>query len=130
MPERNSDLGTKEQVFGLAFGDQIRTYPLSLFENQALIHDTLADRNVVIFAVASGVGVWAYDHDGHTITRSQSSTDQKTILTDEVGVDWWTEDNALVNLDGSGRTLEQLSNCDSYRFDWYAFYPHTDTHSP
>ena len=85
---------------------------------------------MVIFAVASGVGVWAYDHDGHTITRSQSSTDQKTILTDEDGVDWRTEDNALVNLDGLGRTLEKLSNCDSYWFGWYAFYPHTDTHSP
>ena len=101
MPERNSDLGTKEQVFGLAFGDQIRTYPLSLFENQALIHDTLADRNVVIFAVASGVGVRAYGRDGHTFTRSQSSTNQETIFTDETGVDWQTQDNALVSLDGS-----------------------------
>ena len=130
VPERNTDLGTKEQVFGLAFGDQARAYPLSLFEGQGLINDTLADRNVVIFAASPGVGVRAYDRLGHVFTRSQSSTDEEVILTDETGIEWRTEDNALVSRDGSGRTLEQLSSRDSYWFGWYAFYPHTDIYSP
>ena len=54
VPERNSDLETKEQVFGLAFGDEARAYPLSLFEGNNLINDTLASQKVVIFAGASG----------------------------------------------------------------------------
>ena len=130
VPERSTDLDTKEQVFGLAFGDQARAYPLSLFEGQGLINDTLADRDVVIFAASSGVGVRAYDRDGHVFTRSQSSTGQRVMLTDETGIEWRTEGNALVSLDGSGRTLEQLSSRDSYWFGWYAFYPHTDIYSP
>ncbi len=130
VPERSSDLGVKEQVFGLAFDDQARAYPLSLFEGQYVVNDTLADRDVVIFAAATGVGVRAYDRDGHAFTRSPSSTDQEVILADETGVEWRTEDNALVSLDGSGRILEQLSSRDSYWFGWYAFYPHTDIYSP
>jgi len=130
VPERSSDLGVKEQVFGLAFDDQARAYPLSLFEGQYVVNDTLADRDVVIFAAATGVGVRAYDRDGHAFTRSPSSTDQEVILADETGVEWRTEDNALVSLDGSGRILEQLSSRDSYWFGWYAFYPHTGIYSP
>ena len=42
VPKRNSGLETKEQVFGLAFGDEARAYPLSLFEENNLINDTLA----------------------------------------------------------------------------------------
>ena len=130
VPERSSDLRTKEQVFGLAFGDQARAYPLSLFEGREVVNDTLAGRDVVIFAAAPGVGVRAYGRDGLTFTRSSSSTGQKVILADETGVEWQAEDNALVSLDGSGRTLEQLSSRDSYWFGWYAFYPHTDIYSP
>ena len=52
------------------------------------------------------------------------------VLADETGAEWRTEDNALVSLDGSGRTLAQLSSRDSYWFGWYAFYPHTDIYSP
>ena len=130
MPERSSDLGTKEQVFGLAFGDRARAYPLSLFEGQDVVNDTLAGRDVVIFAPAPGVGVLAYGRDGHTFTRSPSSTGQEVILADETGVEWRAKDNALVSLDGSSRTLEHLSSRDSYWFGWYAFYPHTDIYSP
>ena len=82
------------------------------------------------FAASSGVGVRAYDRDGHTFTRSTPSSEQAVILTDETGIEWRAEDNALVSLDGSGRTLEQLTSRDSYWFGWYAFYPHTDIYSP
>ncbi len=93
VPERSSDLGTKEQVFGLAFGDQARAYPLSLFEGQELVNDTLADRDVVIFAAAPGVGVRAYGRDGHIFTRSPSSTNQEVIL-----ASFFAEDLAAVHV--------------------------------
>ena len=132
VPERSSDLGTKEQVFGLVFGDAARAYPLSLFEERTLINDTLADRNVVIFAAASGAGVRAYDRANHEfeISEPDSDTGQGIVLTDENGVDWQAGDDALVSLDGRGLTLERLSSRDSYWFGWYAFYPHTDIYSP
>ena len=130
VPERSSDLGAKEQVFGLAFGDAARAYPLSLFEGRNLINDTLADRNVVIFAADSGAGVRAYDRGQHVFTVSKSATGQAAVLTDETGVDWQTQDNELLSLDGSGRTLAQVTSRDSYWFGWYAFYPHTDIYSP
>jgi len=130
VPQRNADLRTKEQVFGLAFGDEARAYPLSLFDDQTVINDTLAGREVVIFAAAGATGVRAYERGGHVFTRSPSAADGAVTLTDENEVSWQTGENALVSLDGSGETLKQVSSRDSYWFGWYAFYPHTDIFSP
>ncbi len=130
VPQRNADLRTKEQVFGLAFGDEARAYPLSLFDDQTVINDTLAGREVVIFAAAGATGVRAYERGGHVFTRSPSAAGGAVTLTDENEVAWQAGENALVSLDGSGETLKQVSSRDSYWFGWYAFYPHTDIFSP
>lgn len=132
VPERSSDLATKEQVFGLTFGDEARAYPLSLFQDDKVINDTLAGRNVVIFAAASGTGIRAYNSEDHVFTASAFSAGSGlgVVLTDEDGVDWKAEENALVSLDGSSRTLEQAPSRDSYWFGWYSFYPHTDIYTP
>ncbi len=52
------------------------------------------------------------------------------ILIDETGVEWQTQENSLVSLDGSGRTLNQVTSRNAYWFGWYAFYPHTDIYTP
>ena len=132
MPERNSDLETKGQVFGLAFGDEARAYPLSLFERNDLINDTLASQKVVIFAVASGAGIRAYKHSGHVFTFAEASVadGQSVILTNESGGEWRPVDNALASLDGSDRTLPQVASRDAYWFGWYVFYPHMGIYSP
>jgi len=132
VPEQSSDLGTKEQVFGLAFDDEARAYQLSNFQDDNVINDTLAGRNVVIFAAASGAGIRAYDSEDNVFTASAPSADSGLglILTDKNGVDWKAEENALVSLDGSGRTIKQTPGRDSYWFGWCAFYPHTDIYTP
>ena len=132
VPERSPELGTKDQVFGLVLGDVAKAYPLSVFEGPTLINDTLGDRNVVIFATVEGAGVRAYDRGRHvfTVSETDAGPGQGVILTDEQGVDWQTEEDALVSLDGSGRSLERLPSRDAYWFGWYAFYPHTSVYSP
>ncbi len=132
VPERSTDLNTKEQVFGLAFGDAARAYPLSLFTERAVINDTIAGRNIVVLAAADEAGVRAYDRDDHVFSISEFSdaAGQGLILTDETGVDWRAEANSLISLDGSGRKLDQVPSRNAYWFGWYAFYPHTDIFSP
>ena len=132
VPERSSELGTKDQVFGLVFGDEARAYPLSVFEGPAVINDTLGGRNVVIVAAGAGSGVRAYDRGRHVFTSADTGAGpgQRLILTDEAGADWQAEADALVSLDGSARSLERLPSRDAYWFGWYAFYPHTGVFSP
>ncbi len=132
VPERNSDLETKEQVFRPAFGDEARAYPLSLFEGNNLINDTLASQKVVIFAGAFGAGVRAYKHGGHVFPLAEASVadGQSVILTNESGGEWRPVDNALASLDGFGRTLPQVASRDAYWVGWYVFYPHMDIYSP
>ena len=42
VPQRSSDLATKDPVFGLALGGEARAYPLAVFEEQDLVNDTLS----------------------------------------------------------------------------------------
>ena len=131
VPERSSELSTKDQVFGLALGDAARAYPLSLFDGPTVINDTLGNRDVLIFAPVKGAGVRAYDRGSHefTISTAGGGPGPGVILTDEQGVDWKTGEDALTSLDGSGRSLERLPSRDAYWFGWYAFYPHTSVYS-
>ena len=135
VPERSEELGAKDQVFGLVFGDEARAYPLSVFEGPAVINDTLGGRNVVILAASAGSGVRAYDRGHHVFTSTDTDTaagagaGQRVILTDEAGADWQAEEDALLSLDGSAQSLERLPSRAAYWFGWYAFYPHTDVFS-
>ena len=132
VPERSLDLATKDQVFGLVLGDVARAYPLSIFDGPTLINDTLGDHNVLVIAPVEGAGVRAYERGSHVFTVSDMATGpgRLVILTDEQGVDWQTEEDALVSLDGSGQTLGRLPSRNAYWFGWYAFYPHTSIYSP
>ena len=61
VSQRNSDLTTKYQVFGLALDGEARAYPLALFEDHVPVNDILTGQNVVIIPDSSGSGVRAYD---------------------------------------------------------------------
>ena len=132
MPERNLGLETKEQVFGLAFGDEARTYPLSLFEGNNLINGTLASQKVVIFASASGAGVQAYKRGGHVFTFDLPNDPAELMfaMLDESDGEWRPVDNALTSLDGPVRSFTQVASRDTYWFSWGAFYPHMGIYSP
>ncbi len=129
VPERSSELGTKDQVFGLNFGDEAKAYPLSLFEESSVINDTVGGRNVVIVAAGEGSGVRAYDRGDYVFTAS-AETGQGITLTDETGAGWQTGEDALVSLDDLAQSLERLPSRDAYWFGWYAFFPHTSVYSP
>ena len=132
VPQRSSELDTKEQVFGLVLDDEARAYPLSVLDGPTVINDTLGGRNVVVVAVAAGSGVRAYDRGRHVFTVSEAGAGpgRAVILTDEQGVDWRAGEDALVSLDGRVQSLKRLPSRDAYWFGWYAFYPHTTIYSP
>ena len=130
VPQRNSDLTTKNQVFGLAFDGEAKAYPLSLFEDHVPVNDILAGQNVVIVPDSSGSGVRAYDRSDHIFAISSSSSESAVILDDENGADWLAEADSLVRFDDTSQTLERLPSRNAYWFGWYAFYPHTDTYTP
>jgi len=132
VPDRSETLGTKDKVFGLVFGDEARAYPFSMFDGAAVVNDELGGRNVLILETGDGSGVRAYARENHVFTLSETSTatGPGLILTDEQGANWQAEEDALVSLEGSARSLERLPSRDAYRFGWYAFYPQTGVYSP
>jgi len=130
VPLRSAELETKEPVFGLVVGDEARAYPLSVFASPTALNDELGGQNVVVLSPGSGGGVRAYGRGNHVFTPARTGPGRMMVVTDEDGVEWRAEDDALVSLDGAARSLDRLPSREAYWFGWYAFYPQTDIYAP
>ena len=120
----NESLPIKQQVFGLAFGDQARAYSRDTLVQNPLLNDNVGGQEVVILTVAGG-GSRAYDRQG--IELQFSSEGQ---LQSDDGRAWRVLEDALESVDDPSQRLPRLPSRDAYWFGWQTFYPHTDLYSP
>ncbi len=121
---KDDGLPIKEQVFGLAFGDEARAYPRPVLTRTPVLNDRVGGQDVVIITVAGG-GIRAYDRSG---LEFQTAPDGQ--LQDGRGQQWRVLEDALVNAEDPEQRLERLPSRDAYWFGWFAFYPHTDIFAP
>ena len=121
---KDESLTIKEQVFGLAFGDEARAYPRDILTQRQIVNDVVGGQDVVIVTVAGG-GSRAYDSAGSTFHLSSDGH-----LVDNTGQQWRLFEDALENTEDTSRRLPRLPSKDAYWFGWYSFYSHTDLYSP
>jgi hypothetical protein len=84
----------------------------------------------VIVTPDQGAGPRAYDRDSHAFKSGAPTVNGTLRLVDESGVTWRTEENALINTKDSTQILDRLPSRDALWFGWFAFYPHTELHTP
>ena len=117
-------LPIKQQIFGLAFGEEARAYPRELLAQTPLLNDDLGGQDVVIVTVAGG-GSRAFDGQGLDFEFSDDGHIQSSD-----GRTWRIFENALENTADPSDQLARLPSRDAYWFGWQAFYPNTDFYSP
>ena len=117
-------LPIKQQVFGLAFGEEARAYPRELLAQTPLLNDNLGGQDVVIVTVSGG-GSRAFDGQGLDFEFSDDGHIQSSD-----GRTWRIFENALENTADPSDQLARLPSRDAYWFGWQAFYPRTDFYSP
>jgi len=108
----NDVLAAKDYVFALRDAGIHKAWSLALFEGGAVVHGTLAGRDIVLIGDAESRTVRAYESQGRQFTRA--GDDLKSVSAQ--GGRWRVEENALIGPDGT--RLPRLSGHIAY---WFAF---------
>ena len=104
-------LAAKDYVFALRNGREEKAWPLSVFEDSAVLNDRVADRPVVLIGDASTRTVRAFDSGDRTFAPT---ADSAVVMAG--GQNWQVTEDALVADDGT--RLERLPGHIAY---WFAF---------
>ena len=117
---RDGRLAPKDFVFVLRLPNAAKVYPVAAFASEALVHDRVADVDVLVLGQAPTRTVRAYRRDG---LRFRAGPDGGTLV-DGHGQAWTVEEAGLVNR-ATGRRLLRLPGHLAYWFGWFAFHPDT-----
>lgn len=124
----NSDdrLYTKEFVIGVELDDVSVAYPFSALNEEPLINDTVAGRELlVILDAQSGAGsVFNRMVEDETLTFSQNE-DGKTMRDAQSGSTWDMLSGTAIDGPLSGTELERIKHVASFWFGWVDFHPDT-----
>jgi hypothetical protein len=110
-------LKPKDYVFALRAGDREKAWPLSTFEDGAVINDSVGALDVVLIGNLATRTVRAYGAGGRDFTAVADQPD--SVIAD--GETWKVEEDALVS--AGGQRLERLAGHIAYWFAWRGFRP-------
>jgi len=127
------------KVVAVTIGDTHKAFPHSTTQEERVIHDTMADRPLVVFHAPGAVsaldaaqiensketgstGVFDRRVDGRTLTFSY--TEDGRFQDEETG-STWTVTGTAVDGPMEGTQLDRIQYGDYFAFAWFAFRPNT-----
>ena len=113
----DSRLAAKDYVFALRVEELEKAWPLSSFEKDKVINDTLGDLDLVLIGDAATRTVRAYRADGRDFVIDPQLPD-RVVTGNET---WLVEEAALVG--SNGDRLMRLPGHIAYWFAWRQFFP-------
>ena len=128
VPQLDDRLAPLTPVFAVTVGGARRAYPLAAVEAAGLVRDTVGGSDIVIVSPGPGRGATAYETLG-TVFTALSGPPADRVLTDADEVDWFLDDERLVNTRNS-RVREVVPSQVAYWFAWSGAFPGTALWSP
>ena len=118
VPFDDKRLKNKREVLAVILGREPVAFNTSFLKKQALHHDTVGKRNIVILTDTSGANR-VYDAEGVTFSK----WDRKVTLVDQEAQSWTVTENAL--LGPAGQQRDRLAAHRAFWFGWHAQFPHS-----
>ncbi len=119
-------LYSKEFVLGVEMEDAAAAYPFSALNEEPLINDSVAGRELlVVFDAQSGAGA-VYDRvvNGEVLTFRQNEG-QMTMTDDQSGSIWEMLTGTAIEGPRNGTELERVKHVAAFWFGWVDFHPDT-----
>jgi hypothetical protein len=130
-------LPPKEKVIAVELDGTHKAYPHSVTKEKRVIHDTVADRPIVVVHAPGAVsaldarriaeskedgstGVFDRRADGRTLTFSYAGDGR---FTDEETGSTWTVTGRAIDGPLEGTQLDRIAHGDYFAFSWFAFRP-------
>ncbi len=115
---RDATLHAKETVIGVGIGGDHKAYPVSAFQEEPVINDTVGGQEIVVV----GSSLWGtgrvYERGGLMFAEDDDG------LRDAGGALWSVSENALTR-SGDGETLARIPTITSFWHGWFSFHPDT-----
>jgi hypothetical protein len=132
---KDDRLPRKELVLGVNIQGSAKAYPFSALENQPVVNDSVASKDVLVFFDTSTGTSLVYDRtvEGNSLTfriDEGSGPGLLTLLVDnETGSKWRAFTGKAVEGDFKGKTLERQPSHLSFWFAWTDWNPETELYS-
>ena len=122
--KRSDRLDRRAEIFALRYGQWSKAYPLDVVYRERVIHDRLADLDVVVIAESEHGAVRAYASGG----RRFAPAGEPGLVTDSAGERWSCDEDGLRRLEGESIALPRLPGHLALWFGWYAFFPDAEVY--
>ena len=129
IPFRDATLPPKTEVLGVSINETSKAYPIPLLRQQQIVHDVIADTNVVIIASANSSDAHIFENpDDLRFNLSHDSPNVGLPLTisDQNGNEWRFSRDKLVHTANASIALPAIPSNISFWFGWYAFHQETE----
>lgn len=110
------DLRAKDYVFGIRDFGAAKAWPISAFENMAVINDRVGGRNIVLVGDAKSRTVRAYERADNEFEKSEKPGHLSLAGRALAGKDWAMREDFLVGPEGT--KLPRIAGHISYWFAW------------
>ena len=127
---RDDRLPLKSQVIGVRIGKHAKAYPLSLFEQQRTVNDTVGGQPILVASAFDGDYIQVFDRqlDGAVLTFKPASREDGFV--DEGTGSIFTPDGRCVSGKYEGRCLRPVPHYNKiFWFPWADYFPATQVYS-
>jgi hypothetical protein len=122
---RDNRLKTKQWIYTQIIDGEPKAYPVKLFVDTPLIHDTHQERDLLLLGDPMELSVRAYATQGKTFQLKDDG--DLTVLRDQAtGAEWRVTEEALIG--PQEEALPRLPGHLAYWFGWFAAHPDTEVY--
>ncbi|MEE9166202.1 MAG: DUF3179 domain-containing protein [Candidatus Neomarinimicrobiota bacterium] len=119
----DEDLHPKERVIGVLMDNTAKAYSLSSFDTLSVLHDTVEDQNIVIFASSADDFAVLFKTEKQFSVKTYNLEEGEAVFTDEATGSEWNILGEAISGPLQGEILDYGDSFICYWFSWTAFYP-------
>ena len=129
IAHRDEVLPPKAEILGVTVNGIDKAYPIARLRDERIVHDRIADIDLVVIASASSSDAHIYENpDGLNFELPDDAPEAGFPLkiVDQYGNEWNVSRDQLENASDSSNVLRVVPSNVSFWFGWYAFHRGTE----
>ncbi len=129
IAHRDAVLAPKAEVLGVTVKGVAKAYPIEVLREERIVHDRIADVDLVVIASASSSDAHIYENpDGleFELVDDGPASGFPSEVVDQDGTVWKVSRERLVDSSDSSRVLSVVPSNVSFWFGWFAFHRGTE----
>ncbi len=128
IAHRDDALAPKAEILGVTIKGIDKAYPIDLLRQERIVHDQIADIDLVVVASGTTSDAHIYDNPDNlqfSLPSDAPEDGYPSKLFDQNNTEWLVTREALTDASDSSNVLKRIPSNISFWFGWYAFHRQT-----